>query len=142
MTKIQLFKVHLAIYSLGPFCLITIANVLLVNLIMKRKQIGRVQTVTVANNFTSSTYESKSKNSRMNRTVITMTLIFIAMTSPIAMASFFFSLLASTDYGVFIITLFDCVSFSYHGLNFVIMALSNKIFRNAFKKLFRCSNLF
>lgn len=79
----------------------------------------------------------KSKNEKMNQTVLLMTFLFVAMTSPIACASFFFDELFPTHYGTFIITFLDCVSFSYHGLNFIIMAFSNKMFRKEFVKILK-----
>lgn len=146
-------KVHLAIYSILPFILIAIANSLLVYTIHKRKkvvgdltQITGIQSIDLRRPSVDprrkSVYKraqsiSQQRNEKMNQTVFLMTLLFIGLTLPIACASFFFDQLFSTDYGVFIITLLDCVSFSYHGLNFIIMAFSNKMFRREFLKILK-----
>lgn len=81
------------------------------------------------------TGKKQSRNERMNKTVLSITFMFIAMTLPSACASFLFDTLLTTDYGNFIIVLLDCISFSYHGLNFIIMTFSNTMFRKEFFKI-------
>lgn len=128
-------------YSLVPFLLIALANLLLVlSLYARRRRLQPSNNSTQQQQSTAGTTATvsdtkKQRNERMNQTVLVMTFLFIAMTSPIACASFFFDTLFTTDYGNFIIVLLDCVSFSYHGLNFVIMTLSNTMFRKEFFKI-------
>lgn len=135
-------KVHLALYSLVPFSLIALANTLLVLTMYARRrrsvanytqQITHVTQQTTTTNTMSE--NKKLRNERMNQTLLLMTFAFIALTSPIACASFFFDTLFTTDYGNFIIVLFNCISFSYHGLNFIIMTFSNTMFRKEFFKI-------
>lgn len=125
---------HLGLYSLVPFTVISISNFWLIYLIYKRKSIMKAA---LASGKSSS---KASKHDRMNATVLIMTFLFIAMTSPIAMASFFFDTLFTTDFGMFIIVLVDFISFCYHGLTFLIMTLTNKIFYNECMRLFGASN--
>lgn len=125
----------MATYSLAPFLVLAIANLLLIRKIMSRKV---VKMTTMSSTFTNAkSTGKKSKSDRINKTVIILTLIFVMMTLPLASASFFFNQLVLTDYGLFIIVLLDCISFSYHGLNFILMAFSNKIFRKQYKKTFK-----
>lgn len=106
---------------MGPFLAIAISNFGLIILIYRKK-------AAMGNKATSK--EQKSRHDRMNLTVLLMTFLFILMTTPIAMASFFFDELTTTDYGQFIIVLVDFISFCYHGLNIFIMAITNRIFYN------------
>jgi uncharacterized membrane-anchored protein len=76
----------------------------------------------------------KQRYEKMNRMVIQMTLLFIGLTLPIASASSFFAELATTDWGLFVIVLLDCISFTYHGLNIAISYFSNVMFRNEVKR--------
>ncbi|CAF1124331.1 unnamed protein product [Brachionus calyciflorus] len=123
-------KVHLMSYSVIPFIILFISNLLLIRKLLSRKPIS----VSVINSNNS---KKTRKNDRINRTVIGLTALFILMTLPLASASFFFTQLFSTDYGLFIIVLLDSISFSYHGFNFIFMAFSNKIFRQEYQKLFK-----
>lgn len=132
-----------------PFALIALANLLLVltMYVRRRRSIAsytlQITHITQQTTTTTSMSETKRlRTERMNQTVLLMTFAFIALTSPIACASFFFNTLFTTDYGNFIIVLLDCISFSYHGLNFVIMTFSNNMFRKEFFKiLIRNDNL-
>jgi hypothetical protein len=149
--------VHTFLYSIGPFVLIACSNFFLIRKILRKKRIVPELTVRIQHdvngasvagdtvgaggiNYMVKRVGGSKKGSKMNRTVISMTLIFILMTSPSAMASFFFSTLFSTDYGTFIVNLFNCISFTYHGLNIVIMTVSNVIFRKELGKIFTCGN--
>ena len=76
-----------------------------------------------------------SKNESMNRTIITVTMLFLVVTLPTAYVSFFFADMIKTDLGYFLIVLFNCVTFSYHGLYFFLLLLSNNKFKREFFKL-------
>lgn len=104
-----------------PFLVIAISNFALLYQIYLKKSTIRPNAIT---------REQRSRQDRLNKTVLLMTFLFIVMTAPIAMASFFFNDLFATDYGVFIIYLVDFISFCYHGLNFIVMAFSNRMFYN------------
>lgn len=118
------FKVHLGLYSIVPFLVIAGANFGLIYVIYQKKSSSK---------HTSA--KDKSKTATLNATVFVMTCLFILMTSPIAMASFFFDSLFTTIYGQFIIVLVDFISFCYHGLNFVVMAFTNKLFFKEVRKI-------
>ena len=77
-----------------------------------------------------------SKNESMNKTIITMTIMFLAVTLPTAYASFFFADMIQTDLGYFLIVLFNCITFSYHGLYFFLLIFSNNKFKREVLKLF------
>lgn len=72
----------------------------------------------------------------MNKTIITMTIMFLAVTLPTAYASFFFADMIQTDLGYFLIVLFNCITFSYHGLYFFLLIFSNNKFKREVLKLF------
>lgn len=133
----------MALYSLIPFVMIALANFLLVMTVhvrRKRTVNNYTQQITHQNNPSQVGgvvigETSKQRNERMNQTVLLMTFLFIALTFPIACASFFFDILFATDWGYFIIVFLDCISFSYHGFNFIIMTFSNTMFRKEFFKI-------
>nr|QVK45791.1 G protein-coupled receptor [Proales similis] len=134
-------RVHLATYSVLPFALIALFNIMLISNIYSRKKVresnaasasGPKQTISL-----STSPSQKNKMDSMSKTIVFLTLLFIAMTLPTAAASFFFNELFSTDHGLFIIYVCNTISFSYHGLNFFIYFLSNKRFRSQFREIVR-----
>jgi len=82
-----------------------------------------------------------SKNESMNKTIITMTIMFLAVTLPTAYASFFFADMIQSDMGYFLIVLFNCITFSYHGLYFFLLMFSNNKFKREVLKLFIPKNV-
>ena len=62
--------------------------------------------------------------------------MFLAVTLPTAYASFFFADMIQTDLGYFLIVLFNCITFSYHGLYFFLLIFSNNKFKREVLKLF------
>ena len=121
-------------YSFVPFALLLIANVLLIHKIFFRR--GRIVEEHHLNAFNGRSPSSlfTKKNLSMTRTIITITLLFILMTSPSAFAAIFYSELVKTEFGYELVNLFDKITFSYHGLTFVILYFSNKKFRSEFKR--------
>jgi len=78
-----------------------------------------------------------SKNQRaINITLIIMTLLFILLTGPNAVCSMLFSQIMKLPNGELIIILLDCITFSYHALNILVLCLSNKEFLRQLKKSF------
>lgn len=70
---------------------------------------------------------SNRKKRQMTISVIILTMLFIIMTLPGAVVSgYFFQVLIKTPMGTIILYLLDNISFSYHGLGFLILYLSNK----------------
>jgi len=77
---------------------------------------------------------NSSRRSKTNKTIIIVTITFILMTLPGAICSFYYSELLSIAYGSLIIFFFDCVTFSYHSLNFLFLFFTNNIYKKEFKK--------
>ncbi len=71
----------------------------------------------------------------MNRTVISMTLMYIIMTIPGTLVSIYYGKLVQNDWGTFILYLGDSVDNTYHGLNFIILLITNKKFLNEAKNI-------
>lgn len=65
-----------------------------------------------------------------------MTLLFILLTGPDAVCSMLYSQIISLPNGELIIILLDCITFSYHALNILVLSLSNKEFLRQLKKSF------
>jgi preprotein translocase subunit SecG len=119
------------LYSFGPFSLLTIANFLLIYyLIMTRSSIGSNEIAERQN----------KKFNAINRTVIVLTIFFIAMTLPNAIISFNYSGFMSSHSGKILVKVANCLSFSYHASGVLVLYLSNYKFRQEFKNLFRIKN--
>ena len=119
-------KIHLLLYSAIPFILIFISNILLITFLMK------MNSRNVNNNP-----NNNARRSRTNKTIITMTITFILMTLPGAICSFYYSELTNLSYGSFTILFFDCVTFSYHCLNFWFLYFTNHVYKNELLKLLK-----
>jgi hypothetical protein len=65
-----------------------------------------------------------------------MTLLFILLTGPDAVCSMLYSQIIKLPNGELIIILLDCITFSYHALNILVLSLSNKEFLRKLKKSF------
>ena len=71
----------------------------------------------------------------MSITVIAMSLTFIILTLPNAIAGgYFIGELFSTYNGRVILIFSGCFNFTFHGFNFVVLLISNKNFRKEFKE--------
>lgn len=104
-------------YSLVPFILIISINILLIYEI--KRQVGTVQSDA-----------KKAKHRAMNRLVITMALLFVLFTLPGAVITSILNKVLQ-EWGIsgyVIINLCDAFIFSYHGLNWLIVMLTNKRF--------------
>jgi hypothetical protein len=110
-------------YSYIPFSLLALLNLLLIIHINKKK----------SNLEQNKTQVSKQKT--MNRTVISMTLMYIIMTIPGTLVSIYYGFLIQTDWGTFLLFLGDSIDNSYHGLNFIILLITNKKFLNEAKNI-------
>ena len=64
-----------------------------------------------------------------------MTLLFIAFTCPSAIASQYYNVLVESYNGKIILFAMDCIAFSYHSLNIIILCLSNKQFVRKLRKI-------
>lgn len=73
----------------------------------------------------------------INLSVILMTLLFILFTSPGAICSQFYNVLVQSHTGLVILYSSDCIAFSYHALNILILCISNKQFLRKLKVALR-----
>lgn len=78
----------------------------------------------------------KKKKSSANKTVISLTVLFIIMTSPLAFVANYYTVLIQTYSGKLIISIGDCLSFSFHCLSIIILMVTNKRFYREMKTLF------
>ena len=113
-------------YSLIPFILIITTNMLLIYEI--KRQTGNIKSAS-----------KDAKNKALNRLVIIMALLFVALTLPSAVVTSILNKVLQTSgvVGFVIINLCDCIAFSYHSLNFLIVMLTNKRFMTEVTVLFR-----
>ncbi len=63
-------------------------------------------------------------------------MLFFLLTLPTAIVSFFFNKLITTNEGKLFILTCNCISFSYHALNFFIYSITNIKFRSEMTKTF------
>ena len=123
---INSLQAHSLLYSYIPFCLLAVNNLFLIYSIHVRKK-------AIASDPNSSHVRKKKS---MNRTVIFITLIFILMTLPSSIASIYFDQLIISSVGSVILIALDALSFSYHGLNILVLLYTNQQFKRDFKVFF------
>lgn len=113
-----------------PFILLGISSLLLIFEINKK-----------SGNVTISAQRLESRRS-LNKTVVSLALLFIIMTSPGAVVtSFLNSYLQSIGAsGNEVIILCDCVSFGFHAFNFLVFILTNKRFAQEVRNFFNLNN--
>jgi hypothetical protein len=84
-----------------------------------------------------SAIQKEKKYDKMNKIVILITILFILFTLPVSFSQIYFVDLFFKDWGLFLIYLFDCFSFSYHGMNFFIIYFSNNVFKKEVRVFLR-----
>ena len=104
--------------------MLAISNVLLITYINRKKS------------NLNQTKSQKSKQRTVNRTVIGMTVMYMVMTIPGTITAVYYGNLIKTDWGTFVLYVGDSIDNSYHGLNFLILLMTNRIFLNEAKRLF------
>jgi hypothetical protein len=72
----------------------------------------------------------------VNKTILLGSVLFILMTLPTSIASFFFTELIKTEVGHLLLSLADSISLTFNAFNMFIYVLLNKIFRHEFKNFF------
>ena len=81
---------------------------------------------------------SGDKRKAMSITVIAMTSCFLIMTLPYTLArGYFLTALSATPAGLSILFLCDSIAFTYHGINFVILYVTNKKFKEIVRNFFK-----
>ena len=119
--------VHAFFYSYIPFCMIAVANFLLVISILRKNKVS-----------TATTTNAKKRNIFMNITVFSITILFIVLTCPGAIASSYFNVLIQSYSGRVILFSVDSLTFSYHSLSFITLFITNKKFSKELYYLFTC----
>ena len=67
---------------------------------------------------------------------------FILLTLPDnIMNAFFLPMLVSVDYGYHLLFFCDCLAFTFHGLHFIILIVSNKLFKKELKLMLKSLKL-
>lgn len=129
----------MVLYSLAPFTILIVFNVLMLVHVYQshRRILGTNKTsnsyTTQEDNETNSkkiTTTARSPKKSLNQTIIASTLLFIVMTLPTVISSLLWYSWSKTELGNFLINLFDDLTFTYHGLNFFILAIFNRKFRS------------
>ena len=77
--------------------------------------------------------DRKKRNSSIS--IVTMTLLFIVMTSPSAIGGGYFLEELFSNTHINYLYLMDNISFLYHGLNFFIFGIANKRLYNEIKSM-------
>jgi hypothetical protein len=119
------------LYSLAPFCLLMFSNLLLIKSILP------------SNMILNESENKKKRRKRLTITIIIITFSFLILTTPGAIVSgFLFMNLNSSEIGRLLINILDNISFSYNGLSFIILYLSNSVYSHELKtilsSLFKC----
>ena len=119
--------VHGFFYSYIPFCMISIANILLILSLLNKSK------VSILSYFST----RRQKQRAMNITTVAVTILFIVFTSPAAVVSSYYNVLIQSYMGKVFIFIADSLTFTYHALNFVILIITNKQFyRKIVSKMF------
>lgn len=86
-------------------------------------------------NLIHTTRESSDRKKSLSFTVLIITTVFIVLTLPNNILNAFFLPLFDTEYGYNIFFLTDCLAFTYHGFNFLLLLITNKRFYAEFKEI-------
>lgn len=111
-------------YSYIPFLILAIVNALLIYE-FKNRQVQAVENEAI-----------RRRRRAMNRTIIFITVFFILLTSPGAIATNLYSYLLTKSYGQLVIQLFGRFSSSYHAFGPVILYFTNQKFAQKLRSCF------
>lgn len=121
-----LLKFHQYIYSIFPFILLLISNVLLLYVTVYEKSGTLVRSA-----------HDKAKRRSLNISVIALTVSFFIFTAPQSISSgFYYEELRKTYIGNALILFFFVWRFTLHCSSFLVLMLTNTKFRNECKKFF------
>ena len=88
------------------------------------------------------TEDSINKRKSLSITILIITTVFIVFTLPDnIMNAFFLPILFSVDYGYHLLFFCDCLAFTFHGLHFIILIVSNKLFKKELKLMLKSLKL-
>ena len=114
-------------YSYTPFTILLVINFLLIKLIRQKK---------LPTSHAESANRQKSRKNATSRTIIIVTFLYIILTGPEAVGSFFLPQILALPYGQAIMFLFDEICFTYHAFSFFILFFSNSRFSTELKNIF------
>ena len=111
-------------YSIAPFVILGLVNSFLI-----------YQTL-ASRGIISRTQSDKVKRRNASFSVVMVTIAFIVLTLPNAIAGgYFIAQLFSTELGTLILFITDCFAFTFHSFNFVVFLFSNKRFNEEFRNM-------
>ena len=120
--------VHGYLYSVTPFILLAIFNLLLLQklLLAHRKNLASRKTPNAI-----------AKKRSMSKTVLFVTSWFILITLPHSITGgYYWENLYGTDYGRLILYVTQSLQFTHHSANFVMLYVVNKKFKKEIKQIF------
>ena len=89
-------------------------------------------------NSISMTEENNNKKKSLSGMVLIITTVFIILTLPDnIMNAFFLQLTITENYGFFLLFFCDCLAFTYHGLHFAILIITNKVFKKELRSMLK-----
>ena len=113
----------LLLYSLVPFILLIIFNFIFIYVLYIKKN--------------QSTSSSNNKETKLIKTIIAVTILFIVFTLPTAsIQGKVYTFLYSTELGQLCILLCNSFTFTYQGNNLLLLYLTNKQFVKEIKSIF------
>jgi hypothetical protein len=105
----------------------SVSNILLVYVLLFKKQ-----------NSIDISEESNSKRKSLSFSVLFFTTMFIVLTLPVSILNaFFLKPLLEINYGYVVLFMMDNMAFTYHGLHFTILLVTNKRFAKELKTFFK-----
>lgn len=118
---------HTYLYAVGPFCVLTLTNILLVyEVVYKDKQ-------TLHEDF----QRKIEKRRELTKVIIGLTIPFIICLLPSSIAGgYYYRDIISTEIGLAVLYFLDKILFSYHSMNFFVLIIFNKEFRRNIKFCF------
>ena len=119
-------KAHIVIYGFVPYALMSISNILLVCSIYSDHEV-----------MINTSEENSARKKSLTYTVLAITSMFLILTLlDNVLNAFFLPIILAEDYGYDFLFFADCLAFSYHGLHFLVLLITNKKFNSVFKLLF------
>jgi hypothetical protein len=117
-----ILKVHLVVYSIGPFAILIVFNLLLVLSILPNQ-----------NTTLNETEQKRRKRKKLTITVICLSVYFVVLTTCGAISNILYVNLITYELGNLIIYTLNNIAFCYNAFNFLALLLSNKVYANEFK---------
>lgn len=132
------------LYSIIPYSILITSSILLLNHVYRSsKRVAHVNmpmpkpsSTTNASHIKKVSWKTKSEN-KFNKAIVVSTIIYILMTLPSAIATFYIHQWWGTDMGNLLINICDDLTLSYHGyVFFVIYVINNRRFRRQLKQIY------